>query len=44
MSLAIIPTAVLGIKYQGFLNKQKGKCLKDPECKSTRLFIRSYYK
>jgi hypothetical protein len=31
MSLIIQPTHVLGIKYQGFLNRQKATCLKDPE-------------
>ena len=31
MSLTIVPTEVLGIKYQQFLNKQKATCLKDPQ-------------
>ncbi len=31
MSLTIVPTEVLGIKYQQFLNKQKAVCLKTPD-------------
>jgi hypothetical protein len=36
MSLTIVPTQVLGIKYQGFLNSQKAICLKNPDAYVTQ--------